>query len=59
MFVLNSNHRIAPLIIVLPTIESRVGIQKTNYGCWCILDFFNLRPDDGVRLYVYYGACSR
>jgi len=31
----------------LPITETLIGIDATNYGCWCILDFFNLRPDDG------------
>ena len=44
--------RVYPLIIVLPTMEKTVGIERTNYGCWCVLDFFNLRPDDGVSLSV-------
>ncbi len=25
-----------------------MGIEKTNFGCWCVPDFFNIRPDDGV-----------
>ncbi len=37
-------------MIVLPATETIVGIDATNYGCWCVLDFYNLRPDDGVRL---------
>jgi hypothetical protein len=36
-----------PLFVVLPVTESIVGIEATDQGCWCIVDFFNLRPDNG------------
>lgn len=39
---------VLPVVIVLPAVESIVGINSTNRGCWCVLDFFNLRPDDGL-----------
>ncbi len=46
--------RVLPLFILIPAMESIVGIESTNYGCWCVPDFFNIRPDDGVRLLPVY-----
>lgn len=50
-------YRVVPLILVLPTVESIVGISSTNNGCWCVLDFYNLRPDDGVSIGVSPQEC--
>ena len=47
-YVILCSIRTVPLIIMVPTMEALVGIDSTNKGCWCIPDFFNLRPDDGV-----------
>lgn len=37
-----------PLVVVLAVTEKEVGIEATHEGCWCIVDFFNLRPDNGL-----------
>ena len=56
--------RVLPLVVVLSVLESVVGIEITNAGCWCVLDFFNLRPDNGVshgkimnNIVVVYCCC--
>ncbi|XP_064392891.1 transmembrane protein 116-like [Halichondria panicea] len=41
---------VLPLFILIPAMESIVGIESTNYGCWCVPDFFNIRPDDGLEV---------
>jgi len=41
---------VVPVVVVLAVVEKVVGIETTNRGCWCVLDFFNLRPDNGVSL---------
>ncbi|CAI8055028.1 hypothetical protein GBAR_LOCUS30029 [Geodia barretti] len=38
---------LVPLLVVLPVTEALVGLESTDKGCWCIVDFFNLRPDNG------------
>ena len=50
--------RVSPLLIVLPAVEGVVGIKSANLGCWCVLDFFNIRPDNGVRIYIYIYTCN-
>ena len=50
--------RVIPLVVVLPAVEAVVGINSTNMGCWCVVDFFNLRPDNGVSCQIMSNSLS-
>lgn len=37
-----------PALLVLPVTESKVGLEISDDACWCFIDFFNTRPDNGL-----------